>query len=298
MPSRFEGDGLRGQETRCREYAGHRNYTVVEVFKDDVSGSLTDRPAMKAMLAFLKKHRATPHAVIVDDISRLARGMKAHMELRAAISLVGGILESPSVEFGDDADSELQECILATVAQHQRRKNAEQTKNRMRARAMSGYWVNKAPLGYRFAKVAGHGNLMVRDEPIASIIAEAFEGFAAGRFESVTEVQRFFESQPAFPRNPNDEVHPQRVIDIFDRPAYAGHISYPEWGLNLIPGKHEPLVSLSTWKAVQDRRYGVAKVLARKDLSADFPLRNFVTCHHCAEPLTACWSKGRSAHYG
>ena len=293
-----EGDGLRSQEVRCREYAGHRNYTVVEVFKDDVSGSLTDRPAMKAMLAFLKKHRATPHAVIVDDISRLARGMKAHMELRAAISLVGGILESPSVEFGDDADSELQEYILATVAQHQRRKNAEQTKNRMRARAMGGYWVTKAPIGYRFEKVAGHGKLLVRDEPIASIIAEAFESFAAGRFETMAEVQRFLESQPAYPRNSNGEVHFERAVEMFNRPVYAGHISYPDWGLSLLPGKHKPLVSLATWKTVQDRRYGVAKVPARKDISADFPLRNFVTCHHCGEPLTGCWSKGRSAHYG
>jgi hypothetical protein len=48
------------------------------------------------------------------------------------------ILESPSVEFGDDADSELREYILATVAQHQRRKNAEQTLNRMRSRVMNG----------------------------------------------------------------------------------------------------------------------------------------------------------------
>jgi DNA invertase Pin-like site-specific DNA recombinase len=293
-----EGDGLRSQEMRCREYAGHKGYAVAQVYKDDVSGSLTERPAMKAMLAFLKKNRATPYAVIVDDISRLARGMKAHMELRAAIKIVGGFLESPSVEFGEDADSELQEYILATVAQHQRRKNAEQTRNRMRARAMGGYWVTKAPIGYRFEKVTGHGKLLVRDEPLASIIAEAFEGFASGRFETLAEVKRFFESQPAYPRNRSGDVHFERVVEMFDRPAYAGHISYPDWGLNLVPAKHEPIISLATWKAVQDKRSGVARVPARRDLSADFPLRNFVTCHHCTQPLTACWSKGRSAHYG
>jgi hypothetical protein len=69
----------------------------------------------------------------------LARGVKAHIELRSAIALAGGMLESPSLEFGDDADSELQEFILATVAQHQRRKNAEQTANRMQARVLNGY---------------------------------------------------------------------------------------------------------------------------------------------------------------
>lgn len=292
-----EGDGLGSQEGRCREFAGHRNYVVVEVFKDDVSGSLTDRPAMKAMLAYLKKQRGTPHVVIVDDISRLARGMKAHMELRAAISLVGGILESPSVEFGEDADSELQEYILATVAQHQRRKNAEQTKNRMRARAMNGYWVTKAPIGYRYERIAGHGKLLVRHEPLASIIADALEGFASGRLQSMTEVKRFLESQPAYPRNSNNEVHIGRVEEMFDRSVYAGHITHEGWGLHLVPGKHEALISLATWQAIQERRYGKPKVPARVDQSADFPLRGFVCCATCSEPLTACWSKGRSARY-
>ncbi len=293
-----EGDGLRSQETRCREYAGHRGYEVVQVFHDDVSGSLKDRPAMKAMLAFLKRHPGKKHAVIIDDISRLARGVQAHIELRAAIAVAGGVLESPSVEFGEDADSELQEYILATVAQHQRRKNAEQTKNRMRARASNGYWVTRAPIGYRFERVAGHGKLLVRDEPLASIIKDALEGFASGRFETVTEVKRFLEAQPAFPRNSNDEVHFERVNEMFDRPVYAGHISYEDWGLHLVPAKHEGLISLATWQAVQDRRFGrMAQAPARKDTSDDFPLRGFVTCGHCGEPLTACWSKGRSARY-
>ena len=155
-----EGDGLRSQEARCREYAQHRGYEVAEVFHDDVSGSLKDRPAMKAMLGFLKRHRGTKHAVIIDDISRLARGIEAHIQLRTAIDVAGGVLESPSIEFGEDADSELQEYLLATVAQHQRRKNAEQTRNRMRARAMNGYWVTYAPIGYRYERVAGHGKLL------------------------------------------------------------------------------------------------------------------------------------------
>lgn len=163
-----EGDGLASQETRCREFAQYRGYDVAEVFRDDVSGSLKERPGMRLILTFLKKQKKEQHIVIIDDISRLARGVEAHIELRAAITLAGGILESPSVEFGEDADSELREYLLATVAQHQRRKNAEQTKNRMRARAMNGYWVAQPPIGYRMERKAGHGKFLVRDEPFAT----------------------------------------------------------------------------------------------------------------------------------
>lgn len=33
---------------------------------------------------------------------------------------------------------------------------------------------------------------------------------------------------------------------------------------------------------------------ARKDINADFPLRQFVLCNDCQKPLTACWSKSGS----
>ena len=92
-------------------------------------------------------------------------------------------------------------------------------------------------------------------------------------------------------------MHIERVAEMFDRCVYAGHITHEDWGLRLIPAKHEPLISLATWQTIQDRRYAIAKVPSRKDISDDFPLRGFVTCAHCSEPLTACWSKGRSARY-
>ena len=129
-----EGDGLRGQETRCRDFARRKGYQVEAVFQDDVSGSLTSRPGMKLMLAHLSKNKKRGTVVIIDDVSRLARGLEAHLALRAAIANAGGILESPSIEFGDDPDSQLVEYLLATVSQHARGKNAQQTVNRMRAR--------------------------------------------------------------------------------------------------------------------------------------------------------------------
>jgi site-specific DNA recombinase len=40
-----------------------------------------------------------------------------------------------------------------------------------------------------------------------------------------------------------------------------------------------------------------AKIPARKNLNEDFPLRGAVRCSDCGNPLTACWTKGRSKHY-
>ena len=291
------GDGLGSQEQRCREYARYRGLNVIEVFTDSKTGSLATRPGMQAMLAFLRKHRKKgPIVVIIDDISRLARGVDAHLKLRAAISSAGGILQSPSVEFGDDADSELHEFMLATVAQHQRRKNAETVYNRRRGRVMNGYFPFARPRGYKHATVPGHaGKLLVRDEPVASIIQEALEGFASGRFETQGEVKRFLESQPEFPKDLADgTIRYQYVADLLTRPVYAGMVAAPKWGIAPRKALHEGLISVQTFQRIQERLNGRPKAPVKNDIGADFALRGFVVCGDCGRPMTACWSKSQT----
>ena len=58
---------------------------------------------------------------------------------------------------------------------------------------------DKAPIGYEYKRVSGRGNMLVRVELVASILAEALAGYASGRFETQVEVKRFPEGFPDFP---------------------------------------------------------------------------------------------------
>lgn len=294
-----KGDGLGSQETRCRQYAQNKEYQVIRVFKDEgASGGLVGRAGMQEMLQFLKSQKRDQYMVLIDDISRLARGLEAHLQLRTLISSVGAKLASPSIEFGEDSDSILVENLLASVSQHQRQKNAEQTKNRMQARVMNGYWCFNPPVGYRYERVPGHvGRMLVKDEPVASVVQEALEGYASGRFESQSEVKRFLDHSGHYPKDKNGEVHFQRVTNLLGKVLYAGYLDVPEWNIHLHPGKHEPLISFETYQTIQKRLAGQTKAPARKDLHDDFPLRGFVTCACCGKPMTACWSSGRNSKY-
>ncbi len=294
-----EGDGLNSQEARCREFAERKGYEVVQVFRDNLTGKLTDRPGMTKMLDFLTAHKDTQqHIVIIDDINRLARGVIAHWELRTSISEAGGKLESPSIEFGEDSDSVLIENLLASVSQHQREKNREQVVNRMRGRTLNGYWCFHAPIGYKYKQMDGQGKIMVRDEPFASIVQEALEGFASGRFSSQSEVTRFLESQPEFPKDlPNGKIRVWKITRMLTSPLYAGYIELEKWNIPLRQGKHEGLITLETYQKIQKLIKDGAKAPARKDISADFPLRGFVLCGDCGHQLTAAWSKGEYRHY-
>ena len=290
-----KGQGAESQAARCADYARQKGYRLIKTFEDKaISGSLVDRPGMKQLLAYVRKHRKEKIRVVIDDISRLARGLEAHLALRTAIADAGGVLESPSIEFGEDSDSQLIEHLLASVSAHARVKNAEQTRNRMEARIRQGYWPFWACIGFKFEKREGHGKVLVRDEPIASIIQRGLEGFATGAFQTKAEVKRYFESEPDFPKTAKGDVRATFVHEILTRVLYAGMVERPEWGVSLRPGKHDGLISFETLEKIQERLSGKAYAPARADINEDFPLRGAVVCGDCGNPLTANWSKSKT----
>lgn len=242
------------------------------------------------------KARKKKYVILIDDISRIARDIRVHLDLRESINEIGAVLESPSLEFKNDPDSLFFENMQALNADYYRRKNASQTLNRMTARVMNGYWCFQSPIGYKHQTVRGHGRLLMRHEPLASIIQEGIEGFASGRFESQAELMRFWQSFPEFPKDRNGVVLNQRVKDILTRPIYAGMVEAPSWNIPMRKGQHEGLVSFETYQKVQERLNGKPKIAARGDINEDFPLRGAVLCG-CGSPYTACWSKGKTKRY-
>ena len=292
-----KGQGIQSQTSYCQQYAGWKSYKVHKVFQDSgITGSRADRDGIIAMLKFLKaeKHKKKRYVVIVDDISRLARDIRVHLDLRDAIDECKAVLESPSMTFGMDPDGRYFENMQALSAQHHREKNAEQTKKRQQARIIDGYWPFPAVIGYKHERISGHGKVMAPDEPLASIIREALMGYASGRFQTQAEVARFLENQQEFPKNRFGKVTIEAANRILNRVLYAGHVKADCWNIPLRKGKHEGLITLEIYQRIQSRLQSTVKIAARPDINKDFPLRGFVLCSDCGSPMTACWSKSKT----
>jgi len=295
-----DGHGLESQEHRCRQYAEERGLSVEMVFTDDFTGGgdFLKRPAMRALLAYLNINQDQNYVVIFDDLKRFARDTRFHWDLREQFDARGATVECLNFKFENSPEGRFVETMFAAQGQLEREQNSRQVVQKMTARIEKGYWVFPPPVGYRYEKDKTHGKLLVRDEPMASILAEALEGYASGHFGSQAEVKRFLESQPDFPKSgPSGYVHPSKVKDILMKPIYAGYVSAPGWGVSLRKGHHEPLISFETHERIQEILNGAVYAPARKDINEDFPLRGFVLCDDCGQPLTSCWSKGRSKHY-
>lgn len=291
-----EGHGLDSQEHRCRQYAAVRGYEVEKVFPDDASGGgdFMNRPGMVSLLHYLDQNRGTHYVVLFDDLKRFARDREFHFKLKEALTFRKATVECLNFRFEDTPENEFIEAIFAAQGQLERQQNKRQVIQKMKARLEQGYNVFQAPPGYVYKKVPEHGKLMVRDEPMASIIQEALEGYASGRFQMQAEVQRFLEKNPYYPsKDKQGRVHPSRVKEMLTNPMYAGYVGKKDWAVSMRKGQHEPLVSLETFEKIQERLTKKAKAPARKDIREDFPLRGFILCDCCQRPLTSGWAKGK-----
>ncbi|MFA6527583.1 MAG: recombinase family protein, partial [Candidatus Babeliales bacterium] len=297
-----EGHGLAGQELRCKQYAEARGYEVVEVFKDEgVSGGIVDRPGMKKLLDFLESQAISGQTIVVliDDISRFARDVEAHFQLKTAIESRSGILECVSMVLEKSPMGKLLETIMAGSAEYQRNENRVRVMKNMKSRLEKGYWPFDVPPGYKNHKEPAHGKVMRRDEPKASIIQEALEGFASRRFENDADINKFLVSKSFAHRAVfKGIVHSDQPTRLLNRAAlYGGFIQYEPWQVPRRQGFHDAIISIDTLKKIETRLGETKRRIFRKDLNKDFPLRGFLACAHCNKLMTASWSKGRSKQY-
>ena len=294
-----DGQGLNSQESRCREYAQGKSYTVAATFTDDVSGGgdFMKRPGMVRLLKYLDENADRPHVVIFDDLKRYARDTVFHLKLRQEMALRNATRECLNFRFEDSPEGEFIETVIAAQSQLERQQNSRQVRQKMRARLLAGFWVFRVPVGYAYAKAKAGGKIIVPNPETAPIIKEVLEGFASGRFATQMEIKHYLDRFPGLLYPASETVHKQRIRQILENPVYAGYIEAPAWGIPLMKGQHEPLIAYETYQRVQDRLHRPEGTFVRRDIRDDFPLRGLITCAACERPMTAAWSTGRNGKY-
>ncbi len=296
------GHGLESQEHRCRQFAQAKGLDVERVFLDDVTGGgdFNKRPAMTQLIDYLKKNKTKNYVVVFDDIKRFSRDVYFYWGLIRQLDEFKAQPMSPNFVFEKTPEGRFQQSITVAAGEYERESNARQTQQKTKARLEAGYHAFTAPSGYRFEKDKLRGRVLVKDEPVASIVTEVLNGFAAGRFQTLQEVKRYLDAHPDFPKCKSGVVGNSRVRTIFSNVLYAGMIEYEPWGVSLRQGVHEGMITYKQFKVIQEKLAGRSYAATRKDLHLDFPLRGAVACQ-CGNSLTANWSKSgtgvRHAYY-
>jgi site-specific DNA recombinase len=290
-----EGHGLESQEQRCTQHALAQGYEVTKVFRDEgISGSILERPAMRSLLQYLDDNLINNYIIVFDDMSRLARDVSVHIQLKLEITSRKSVIDCVNQKIEDTPQGEFMEMLMASYAQMDRKVNAKRVSQRMKARIERGYWCFCPPTGMAYKNTAEHGKLLSPKEPAASIIKEALEGYANGRFAGQTDVQKFLQTKSHLLNSP--KIHLGFVKRILTKVLYTGYIEYPKWDIALRKGHHEGFVSLATFDAVKEKLTKPEKKIHVTD-TVQFPLRRLVVCRVCGHKMTGSRNKGKTKYY-
>ena len=94
------------------------------------------------------------------------------------------------------------------------------------------------------------------------------------------------------------KINTNMLCRMLKNPLYNGYMYKKEWSEEPIRGIFEPLISEAEFNKVQDILEGRKPVItAYKRNNPEFPLRQFITCPNCNQPLTGSKSKGRKEKY-
>jgi site-specific DNA recombinase len=292
-----EGHGLDSQDKRCSDYATTKKYSIENVFRDEgVTGSISDRPGIRSLIAFIDEHPLDNYVVIFDDLSRLARDVVVYTTLKQILIDRNCKLESPNFQFEDTEENELMQNVTSAFNQYDRKKNRRQVIQKMKARMDNGYWCLCPPTGFKSSNDPQHGKLIKLIPPYSDIFKEAFQKYDQNLFNTLDEVRRFIKAK----YDSSSIIHPisvHGVSRILSNPLYAGYLEYKPWNIPIMKAKHEGIISFDLYQRVQDKLLGKSKPQARKDYNLDFPLRGYVICEPCQKSLTGSWSKGRNDRY-
>jgi hypothetical protein len=194
----------------------------------------------------------------------------------------------------ESAAGKLISNITGAFNQFENDRKSERTKLGMQKSASMGRFPFKAPIGYLNVRDQNAPNL-IPDPVRAPLILKAFELYASGS-HTRSEVLRKITALGLRTHN-GRELTPQTFERLLQNPIYAGWVCIPSWDIKE-KGSFMPLVSQSTFDDVRDVLTGKRlTVIAHDRNNPDFPLRVFVCCQYCGEPLTGSWSKGRTKRY-
>ena len=290
------------QERICRDFVAHQkgDLKVDRVFVEEGESAKTaDRTKLKEMLEYCRKNKNTVGHLVVYKIDRFARSVQDHMALQILLKKLGIVLWSATEPIGETTTGKLMEHVLASFAQFDNDVRSERCRNGMRARAEEGCWVSHALVGYVNVKDELKRPTLTFDEKMVKQVRKFFDEFLTGRY---TQTEAIALAEKCGVRTAKGRpMSKNGVIGMLNNVAYAGFIQNALTDNKRIKALHPPIIQLEQFNEVQRILRGHKKTIEplTTRIKRAWPLKRFLYCGQCGQPLTGSASKGRSGgHFG
>ena len=281
-----EGYSLAGQEKDCKTFAEMNGYKVSKVFVEKGESAKTqDRTELQNLMKFCIANKKNIDAIIIWKIDRLTRDIRDFYRLQEFFTKLNIRVLFARENNGDSATDRLTRNLMGVLAQYENDQKAERVTNGMKTAFLQGHWMWKAPIGY----IMKDGNIEP-DPKTAHYIKKIFKLFVTGMYQQVQIIKIMAED--------GLKINTNMLSRMLKNPLYNGYMYKKEWSEEPIRGIFEPLISEDEFKKVQDILTGRKPLItAYKRNNPEYPLRQFITCPNCNQPLTGSKSKGRKERY-
>ena len=280
-----EGLSLEMQAARCREAAERLGATTIEEFCDPgVSASTLDRPALRRLLDDL----ASYDLLCIYDQDRLTRSMQDLLNILAALPDLGvriyAVTQGGYLSDASDAARETYTLFRGVIAQDEIRRASRRVRAVLNRRAEQGHYQGRLPYGYEWDD-GGEGDLVpVREE--AAVVREMFAAYAGGR--GYARIAQDLNGRGVRGKNGSRQWTPSRVRRMLSNPVYVGLMNHHE---QVVPGRHEPIITETRWQEVQDRAARQSRVQPRA--RNEYTLGPLLRCGLCGGPVGKhCTTRG------
>lgn len=290
-----------------REYAAKEGYDIPDeyVYYDDgISGRSTKkRDAFNSMIAAAKDKKAAFTRVYVWKFSRFARNSEASMVYKNLLARIGIDVVSVSEPIPEGPFGDLIERIIEWSDEYYSTNLSAESRRGLAERFSRGEPNCPPPYGY---KMIDSKYIPDEESGAADVIREIFTRYADG--ESMRALAVSLGKRGVKTRYGNTPDN--RYIEyILSNPCYIGklrlspagerHISrrhYSEESIEVVQGKHQPLISEDLWNKVQaslkETKEKYVKY-SRDNQVVNFMLKGLVRCSSCGATLVAGQKYGK-----
>lgn len=287
---------LKNQEDKCISYCKEYGYSLLKIFKDEgKSATNINRPALLEMLEYCRKNKGKVDTLIIYKIDRLSRNTADYLEIKSRLAKSGVNIISITEPMDNSPAGEFLETILAAQARLDNAMKSARTKDGMTKRLEAGLPTNPVPVGYKYQLGSENKNIPVPDEPNFSLMQQGGYEYLKGIYTKQQIAQML--NKKGFKTKRGANASSQFVSHYLSNPFYKGVI-ISKVRSKEYPGKYQKMFSEEEWFMIQQVSKGKSFTAKPKQRNhPDFPLRHFIRCGKCGEPLTGSWSKGRNKKY-
>lgn len=290
------------QLEKIQEYAKRNGYILPKeyIYVDEgISGRHTQkRAAFNRMIGTAKQKPKPFDAILLWKFSRFARNREDSIVYKSMLRKQCGIdVISISENVGDDKMSVLIEALIEAMDEYYSINLGEEVKRGMTEKAGRGEVVTIPSFGY----LVENGRY-IPDPVAAPALRKIFDDFLKGTPIRTIAINL---NDNGF-RTRRGNLFENRTIQyILNNPVYIGKIRWTPTGRTrrdfhnpdtmVIEGKHESLIDIDTWNAVQQKLSEIPKTKYMRDKSPNEPfmLQGLVRCSDCG--ATLCQAvKGKS----